>query len=204
MAPRVEDDDAWRARVDTITAVPTALLHLVAVALVISGIDKLRSPRPAGQALRDAGVAVPGRWGTAAAGLVLGAVEVGLGAVALLAGGPVAAAAVATLYLGFASFVLRLRSRDDTAGCGCFGASSAPPGRAHLLLDLGAAAGAVVAVFVQTDTLIDVVRDGAPVAVPYIVLLTTGGALLLLGPALFAALREVQSGRSPRPFAVDG
>lgn len=189
-------------RAATIADVPTAMLHLVAAALVISGLDKIRAPRPATEAWRTAGL--PGRrLGERLPGTVVGIVEVVVGAAAVITGSVPAAVAVAVLYLAFAGFLKLLSSRDATAGCGCFSASTAPPGPAHLVLDVGAAAAAVTAAVAGALPASEILRDGPAVAIPYALLLATGAFLLLTGPALTSQLRHLRSGAAPRTFTID-
>lgn len=182
--------------------VPTALVHLVAFALLISGADKIRKPRPSTAAWRAAGL--PGRrFGDRLPGLLVGSVEVALGLAAILTGSAVAAVGVAGLYLAFAWFVRRLSARDATAGCGCFSASSAPPGKAHVVLDIAAACGALTAAIFGARPVADIVDDGIALAVPYLALLSIGGILLLTGPALTGELRHLRSGAAPRTFTIN-
>ena len=120
-------------------------LHLLALVLVVSGFGKLAQPAPAATAMRDAGLPVPFR-GRAASGIALGVVEASIGLVALAVPTWWSAAALGGFYAALAAFVVRLRSIDGDAGCGCFGAASTPPGIAHLVLNsVAAVVGFVVA-----------------------------------------------------------
>lgn len=178
-------------------------LHLVAFVLLLSGVQKLAQPRPAAQAMRDAGLPVPRRAVTSV-GRALGLVEVatGLAVLALPAAAP--AAWMAVFYLGLAGFVLQLRRRDDTAGCGCFGASSAPPTIAHVIANVTAAAVAGAAALTGVPDIVDIWREGVGVVVPYGLLVAVGGVLTLLGPTLLAELSSTSAGRDTpagvRPF----
>ena len=174
-------------------------LHLLALVLVVSGIGKLVDPWPATGAMRDAGLPVPFR-GRAVGGRALGAAEIAVGLAGLAVPEWWAAAGIAVVYAGFAAFVLRLRRRDEHVGCGCFGAASTPPGRAHLVLNLTASAVGVAAALAGVPDIVDVFDDGLGAAVPYVVLLAIGAALVLVGPGLAAELGETRAGGRPRPF----
>lgn len=91
-----------------------------AALLVVSGLAKLRRPGPARTALAAAGLAV-GR-GTVRA---FSALELGLGGLAVLHPGRLAAAALALAYAGFGALTLVLARRR--AACGCFGSGSQTP-----------------------------------------------------------------------------
>lgn len=175
-------------------------LHLLAVVLIISGAAKLFDPAPASTAMRDAGLPIPFR-GRPVTGVALGGVEAGVGLVALAVPAWWAVSLLGAVYLGFAAFILRLRSQDGEAGCGCFGSSSTPPGTAHLALNLAAVAVATVAVTGGVPDIVDVFDDGAGVGVPYVALLAIGAATLLVAPSLSAQISRVRAGDLPRPFA---
>jgi len=176
-------------------------LHLVALILVISGAQKVVAPRAAAVAMGDAGLPLAGRdrpW----TGIVLGIVEAGTGLAIFALPDRATAAWLGVAYLGLAAFVIVLRRRDATAGCGCFGAASAPPTNAHVALDLAAAVVALGAAVVGVPDIVDVLDDGAAVAVPYVLLVVTGAGLALLAPALFAQLGQIRRGELPRPFGL--
>lgn len=175
-------------------------LHLLALVLVVSGIGKVVDPWPPTGAMRDAGLPVPFR-GRAVSGVVLGLVEAAIGLVALAVPTWWAATAMGAFYAALAAFVVRLRRADGEAGCGCFGASSTPPGRAHLVLNgVAAAVGFGVAVAGVPD-IVDVFDDGLAVAAPYVALLAIGAGLVLVAPALTAELSRNRNGSRPRAFA---
>lgn len=175
-------------------------LHLLAVVLVVSAIGKLADPWPSTEAMRDAGLPVPFRgrpWG----GVLLGLVEGSVGLTALAVPEWWAAGALAAFYAALALFVARLRARDGDAGCGCFGASSTPPGVAHLVLDGIAAAVAAVTAVAGVPDIVDVFDEGLGVAVPYVALLAVGAGLVLVAPSLFAELAQARTADRPRAFA---
>lgn len=110
---------------------------IAALALCVAGVAKLRSPNPAAEALRAAGL--PSRpWLIRA----FAAAELALGAYAALSASTAAAIAVAVTYAGFAGLTLVLHRRR--AACGCFGAGEAPasPAQSAISAALAAAAAA--------------------------------------------------------------
>jgi len=175
-------------------------LHLVALVLVISGAQKVGAPAPAAQAMRDAGLPVPVRaqW----AGVVLGVVEACVGLAVFAAPHPVSALAVAAAYLGFAGFVVVLRRRDATAGCGCFGAASSPPTTAHVVVNLLAAVVALAAAAVGVTDVVEVLDEGVGVAVPYAALVVAGAGLVLLAPALLGQIDQIVHDDQPPEFGL--
>ena len=175
-------------------------LHMLAVVLMVSGAAKIMSPAPAAAAMHDAGLPLPLR-GRPVTGIGLGVSEASVGVVALAVPTWWAATALGVAYLSFAAFVLRLRSRDGNAGCGCFGSSSAPPGTAHLVLNLSAAAVALAAVIAGVPDVVDVFDEGVAVAVPYVALLAIGAGTLLAAPPLSAEIARIRSGDVPRSFS---
>lgn len=179
-------------------------LHLLALVLVVSAVGKLVDPWPATGAMRDAGLPLPFR-GRPYAGIALGIVEGAIGLAALTVPEWWAATALGVFYAALAGFVWTLRRRDSTAGCGCFGASSTPPGTAHLVLNAGGALTALTAAVVGVPDIVDVFDEGVGVAVPYLGLLAIGAAIVLVGPALSAELSRARAGdAAPRPFAPTG
>lgn len=164
-------------------------LHLLALVLVVSGVQKLAQPLPASEAMATAGVPAVGR--------LLGVVEVATGLAAIAVPSRLAAAWLAVFYLALAGFVVRLRRRDAEASCGCFGSSSAPPTTLHVVADVIGAAVAAAAAVTGVPDVVDVLDD-VGVAVPYLALLATGAGLVLLAPTLFAELGAIRHG--PRRF----
>ena len=175
-----------------------APLHLVALVLVVSGIQKLVAPRAAASAMADARLPLLGR-GRPVMGIVLGGVEAATGVLALAVPHRLAAAWLGVFYLALAGFVVLLRSRDADAGCGCFGAASTPPGTAHLVLNGVAAATAFAIAVAGVPDIVDVVDDGVVTAVAYVLLLAVGAAVLLVAPALTAEIRRLLQGEHPSP-----
>ncbi|HEX5615926.1 MAG TPA: MauE/DoxX family redox-associated membrane protein [Acidimicrobiia bacterium] len=136
-----------------------------AAVLAVSGATKLRNPAPASVAMRSVGLG-----GSTTTARALGAIELVVGVAALVAPVRATALLLAVAYAGLAAFaVLVLRTRPG-ADCGCFGATSAPVGVAHVALD---AAAALVALGVAVDPLgstADLLADQPVAGVPFVVL----------------------------------
>ncbi|HEX4902846.1 MAG TPA: MauE/DoxX family redox-associated membrane protein [Acidimicrobiales bacterium] len=184
------------------------LLHLTALVLVASGAQKVVQPLPAARAMATAGIRLPGRLHPLA-GRTLGLGEAATGLAVFAAPHPVSAGWLGIAYVALAGFVVALRRRDADAGCGCFGAASTPPTTAHVVLDLAAAAVALGTAFTGVPDVVDVLDEGAGVAVPYALLVVLGATLVLLAPTLLAAVRP--TGRAdpvpafgPRPAGPPG
>lgn len=178
-------------------------LHLLALVLVVSGLGKVVAPAAAATAMSDAALPIPFR-GRPFTGVALGVVESSIGLVAIAVPTWWAAVTLGVFYTALAAFVVRLRSTDGTAGCGCFGSSSAPPGTAHLVLNVVAATVAFAVAALGVPDIVDVVDSGVGVVVPYLLLLATGASTLLLAPALTAEIAQIRSGTRPRAFAAAG
>jgi hypothetical protein len=115
--------------------------------LLLAGVAKLISPGPAARAL--AAVGLPG---SSAFVRLAGLAEIAVGVWALAAPSTAAMAALATVYLCFASAVSRMR-QAEVADCGCFGAGSFEPTAGHLALNLSAAALAFCAVLAPPEAI---------------------------------------------------
>jgi uncharacterized membrane protein YphA (DoxX/SURF4 family) len=120
--------------------VVVAAVYVAAVALIVTGLAKLRDPVPTALALNLVGLPSrrPWVWGLAAVELVVGvAVTVHLS--------PITAGALGFLYLSFTVFLFGAMRAG--ASCGCIGGADHPPGWLHVALDLAAAvAGFAVAI----------------------------------------------------------
>ncbi|MGH3442705.1 MAG: MauE/DoxX family redox-associated membrane protein [Nitriliruptorales bacterium] len=165
----------------------SAAPHVFSLLLVLAGVSKLARPSGTRHALRLARLP-DGLW--LVRGLALG--EVAVGAAVLLAGGPLAASALALSYGAFAVFSLRQRARS--ADCGCFGDEAAPAGWSHVMVDLlGAAAGGAAAV-VGAPALFDVLAGEPLGGVPALALLVLVTLLLRLAltalPDLLATVAQ--------------
>lgn len=109
----------------------------VAVMLLLfaAGVLKTLSPATTANALRS--MRLPSRaWMVR----VLGVTEIAVAGWSVAAGGRLALASAAMLYLAFAIFVVvALRNRLPVQSCGCFGRNDTPPSTAHVAVDLIAA-----------------------------------------------------------------
>jgi uncharacterized membrane protein YphA (DoxX/SURF4 family) len=100
--------------------------------MLFAGLAKLRSPAPARQALAAFGLPATGALARG-----IGAAEVGLGALCLLAPGRTAAIALAAVYLALTAITgVRLRRGERSTPCGCFGEESAEIHLGHAVLNL--------------------------------------------------------------------
>lgn len=158
--------------------------------LVVAGTVKLARPTEATDALRQARLP--------ASPLVVRLLAVGELVVAVLVlavGGVGPALALAALHLGFAGFVVRLRSKvGGSATCGCFGGAEAPADRLHVVVNLAAAAVALVAAATGPASLPEALRHQPVAGAAYLVLVAVAAQATLLTltalPRLFAADRQ--------------
>jgi uncharacterized membrane protein YphA (DoxX/SURF4 family) len=154
---------------------------LVAALLIYSGIRKLADPDPTAGALRAAHLPA-----TRLAAYAIGLIEVGVGTMALLTEGWWWPWLVAAVYLGFAGFVgVALRRRLPIASCGCFGKADTPPTWIHLVLNLAAAAGAVIVGSRPPASLPSILEEQPLLGLPYL------GFLLVGVYALYLILSEL-------------
>jgi hypothetical protein len=169
-------------------------LFAAALLMALAGAFKLTRPDATRVALRTA--SLPSGVLEVRA---LGAVEV-LGALAVVAlGGRLAGAIVLVAYLGFAGFAAHLANRSRrSVPCGCFGSSSAPVGRLHVIVNLLLAVVGAVSIAAPTSGISSVVNTpmaGAPF-VAFTLLLTW---LLLVA---LTALPEVLAASRVAPRTV--
>jgi hypothetical protein len=151
----------------------TALVGGAALLLLAAGAVKVVDPTRTVGALAARGWTVPPLVVRAGA---LG--EAMLGAAVLAVGGHVLPALVAASYAGFAWFVAgALMSGIPVGTCGCFGRPDTPPRPAHVVVDAGFSAAAVLGAAMGVDPLLDapLLVTGGAVAV------AVGGYLLLTG-----------------------
>lgn len=168
----------------------TVLVALVAGLLVPAGIAKLRDPSVAREALGLPRSALP---------LVraIGVGELVLAALVLLTGARLVVAALAVTYAVFTVVALRQRSRGES--CGCFGASDAPTGWHHVLLDGAAALTAAAAAVVGPAPVTELFAGGPLAGVPLLLgAVVAIAALQLTITALpdLAAARRTAGGSS--------
>lgn len=174
----------------------TALADSAALLLVASGWTKLR--RPGGTATAIAALtrrpAVRDGVGRGAARAV-GLAELCVAGLVLAAGGRPAAGLLAALYLGFLVVAARLRSVAAGTSCGCFGAASAPVGRAHLVVCACAVATAGAGLVVPPAGVAEVVR-AAPGTGPVLVALVV--VLAALAYLCLTSLPALRVGTAPK------
>ena len=152
--------------------------HAAAGLLVVSGVTKVLRPSTVLPAL--AALRLPAM---AALAIAIGGAEIAVGGLVIAVGGPWSAGLQALTYAGFAVVVLAVRTRDETAPCGCFGTAT-PPGVLHLAVDV-VLCGAAVAAAGDLQSVPGTI-SGAPVLeATYIGLLAT--ATYTLHAALGAA-----------------
>ena len=118
------------------------VVHAAAALLVLAGGQKLLDPLPLVRAARSIGVRLP-----RGAVRVGAAVEVAIGAAALVMGSRWTALALAASYAVFTGFVLTARLRGGVlASCGCFGKADVPPTLTHAVVTGAIAAAALTGV----------------------------------------------------------
>jgi hypothetical protein len=118
-------------------SVTAPLVSVLAAVLVVAGLGKLRAPAAAADAMRAAGL-----WSGIVGARLVGAAELGVGALALVTPSRPSLGAMAVTYALLGWFAARLLRRPEpVASCGCFGAD-APPSRLHAGFDTIAAAAA--------------------------------------------------------------
>jgi hypothetical protein len=163
-----------------------------ALLLAAAGALKVHDPTNTVGALRALGRPVPPlvvRLG--------GAVELGIGVWAVVAGSAVPALLVAASYVAFTGFVaVALLRRAPIGSCGCFGKVDTPPSAMHVVVNLGAVVAAVAVALGGPVPLADVLADQPAAGVPFVVftLVAAGGAFLALTalPRLRLVAREVR------------
>jgi hypothetical protein len=171
-------------------------MELAAAALLVAaGLGKVSTPDAAASMLRRTWRRAP-RGSTARHAVrAAGALEVGIGAVAIALGDRVSAAALAGCYLAFLAVAARLRLTGRRDSCGCFGATESPVGLAHLVVNAAAVAGAVAAVvrppgtlggFLDADGVVGIVGVGQALLLAYLAFLSMTAL-----PALAAARRRL-------------
>ena len=154
--------------------------------LVVSGVAKVRSPRPAAAALFAAGLPVTG-WLVR----MLGAGEIVLGVAAIVRPSPLVAFAVAGAYLGFAAASALFLWSPRVRSCGCLGDLEVPPSVLHVALNLAAAAFAAAAALTGVDSLPSVAAA-----------LGWGAPLLVAGSAAVADLSVAAVSLFPAAYAA--
>lgn len=163
---------------------------VIAGVLAVGGAFKLVQPEPTRAMFASLGLP-----GSSLLARLSGLVEVALGVAAFLFGGIVLEVAVAVVFAVFAATTLRLIQLGDAASsCGCFGRLSSRPTAIHVVINLLAAAIAVVAAIVDAPGFIDARPDLTAAGIPYLFLVALGtwlviAALTVLPDTLVAARR---------------
>jgi hypothetical protein len=168
-------------------------LYAAAALLALAGVGKLTRPAATRVALRTAGLP-----STAPIARGLGAVEVVIGGAVIAVGGPLPTAALAASYGGFAWFAHRLeRASRGTADCGCFGASSAPVGLLHVVVNAVIATLSLAAIALPVDGIATAITDTPWSGVPFLALTT------LLTWMLYVTLTALPTTLAAAKRAVD-
>jgi hypothetical protein len=151
------------------------LLWAAAVILGVAGVSKLARPGPTIQAIRVADV--PGEFFFASKFVVrlLGLIEIGIAVAVWGSGGSVPAALLSASYLALTLVAWRMIRVAPGQDCGCFGSSSEPISRWHLIVN-GAffAVGAAAVRWPQPSVIDELSAQGAQ-------------SLLLIGMAVLLA-----------------
>lgn len=177
----------------------TLLICAAAVAallLATAGATKLFDPVPTGRLL-----AVLGLPGPPAAARVLGVAEIACGVAVLVGVGPAALVAMSALYAAFAAVLFIARRRQPDVPCGCFGATSSPPGRRHLASNVAAAGVAGIGAALDAPGLFEATAGVGAAAAAWIGAVAAGtvAALVLLwGGGHGATARRDQRHAAPR------
>jgi hypothetical protein len=171
------------------------LVYAAALLLGAAGVGKVARPGATRIALRSAGLPA-----SAPAARALGAAEVLIALAALAVGGPIATALVAVSYLGFAWFARRLeRMTRGAAPCGCFGASSAPVGTLHVIINLVIAVGVALAAIDAPGPIWEAAADTPWAGVPFVGLVALLAWLVYL--ALTALPETIAAAKAAPPTA---
>lgn len=166
---------------------------IAGVLLALGGVFKAANPNDTANALR--GVGLPGSPWLVRAG---GALEVGIGCVALATGTALSAALVLASYLAFTAFVaVALVRRVPIATCGCFGKTDTPPSVLHVACNVGAAVAALAVMLDPGVAIADVLSRQPLAGVPFVLLLVTGVYLAFLSmtwlPKVLAEIRMAKA-----------
>ena len=165
--------------------------------LVVSGVAKVRSPRPAAAALFAAGFPVAD-WMVR----TLAVAEIALGLTAILRPTPAVAFLVAGTYVLFAVAASMFLLHPRVRSCGCLGDRDVPPSVLHVVMNVAAAAFAAAGALTGVDSL-PVVVSALGWAAPLLVAGSAAVAYLAaaavsLFPAAFGAYEGAHDHRSER------
>lgn len=169
-----------------------SLVYLAAGLLAWGGAAKVWRPDAAARSLAASGLVLPH---TRTVVRALGVAEVGVGLSCLLAAGPAAPAALATLYLVFALYLGWLVARRvPAASCGCFGQRDTAPSLFHVFVDLVAVGAGLLAAFDSPPSIWSALNGLPLYGIPYIAGLVAAGYLIALAethlPTMFFSYRR--------------
>ena len=175
-------------------AILVVLHAAAAVLLIVAGAAKIARPSSAAGLFESLGLPVrPVSGGltpsaTTAAAL-FGVVELGLGTVALAAGGVPLAVSVGVFYVLLAAGAARA-VRAGAADCGCFGTSDTPPTWLHVIANLALAAASFAVAGQRTPT--ELMADQPAGGVGFVLAVGLTAGLFL---ALFTAVPKTLHSR---------
>lgn len=135
------------------------LLWAAAVILGAAGLSKLARPAPAGYALKAARIPGAGFLASPTMVRVAGLAELGVAGYVLGWGGSASAALLGTCYLILSVVAWRMLRVSPSQDCGCFGGSSEPITRWHLLVDVAGLTIGVAATLWPQPSVVDEVTD---------------------------------------------
>lgn len=173
-----------------------ALTAAAAALLAVAGLAKLRTPGPAATMIAGFWPRLAPLRRARSVARAVGIVETATGTAILVAGGRIAATALAACYLALTLVALRLVFGGRRAPCGCFGAADGDVGVPHVLLDGCALAIAVAAIITAPAGVGALFASGAligSVASVQAALLAALGYLSITAlPALVAARKPLE------------
>jgi len=138
------------------------LLWAAAVVLGAAGLSKLARPASTVHALKAARIPGARIIASTAAVRVAGAAELAVAGYVLGWGGPSAAALLGVCYLILTVVARRMLRVSPGQDCGCFGGSSEPITRWHLMVDIaGLAIGIAATIWPQPSVVAEVTDQGA-------------------------------------------
>jgi hypothetical protein len=160
--------------------------------LTVAGALKAYDPATTAGALRRAGLPVHPVIVRIGGGL-----EAVVGIVAILTGGPVAAALVAVSYLLFTIFVVAAMVRSTPIGsCGCFGKIDTPPSLVHVVLNVGAVVSATAVALGPGGGIGATLGDQDLLGLPFLLLVATATYLAFLSLTALPQLRSLETPKS--------
>ena len=154
-----------------------------------AGLGKGWRPRATTQALRALGLP-----SSNLAVRVLGAGELALAVAVIGRGGWWLDAALGLAFLALAVAALRLRASGGSGAvsCGCFGRSTAPVGRIHVLVNLGAAVFAGAAALAASTPSLGSVAPALPAfGVAHLLLVAVGAAAVIATLTVLPETRQL-------------